>query len=283
MKQVAAIIPNYNYAHFLQRRIDSILQQSYPISELIILDDYSTDNSKEVIENLIKDTQKSHPDIKIKTLFNTKNSGNVFSQWEKGINAAESPFIWICEADDLSEPDFLVTAMKGFKDNKTAFSFTNSKIIDQNDKHPLKDNLRQRILNQMREGNLFRSSYIRDGKEEIKKSLAYYCTIPNVSALVFKKSDIVAKALGEAKNYRLSGDWIFYLILAASGKVAYNRKALNIHRVSTVSVTSKTPIEKRLEEMKKFMPARANLASLGAEQKEKMRSYEQKLSAKQNK
>ena len=283
MKQVAAIIPNYNYAHFLKKRIDSILQQSYPISELIILDDCSTDNSKDIIEELTKKLAKEHANLKIKTIFNTENSGNVFKQWEKGINAAESQYIWICEADDLSEPKFLETAMKGFEDSETVFSFTNSKIIDQDNKLPFKDNLRQRILNQIREGNLFRSSYIRDGREEIKESLAYYCTIPNVSAVVFKKSEIIIKALKEAKEYRLSGDWIFYLVLAASGKVAYNRKALNIHRVSTVSVTSTTPFEKRLEEMKKIHARAGELVSLDATQKEKMRSYEQKLSAKLNK
>lgn len=247
------------------------------------MDDCSTDNSKSIIKKLEKELTTKHPEISLKVVFNQKNSKNVFKQWEKGITLASHPFIWICEADDLSEPTFLETAMRGFTDKETVFSFTNSKIIDQNGKHPWKDNIRQRILNQIREGNILRSSYLLDGKEVIKQSLAYYDTIPNVSALVFKKTDIVTKALEEAKDYRLSGDWIFYLILAASGKVAYNRKALNIHRVSTVSVTSKTPIEKRLEEMKKIHARAGELVSLSTEQKEKMRNYEQKLSAKLNK
>ena len=61
-KKVSVIIPNYNYANFIIERIDSILMQTYPIYELIILDDCSTDNSVEVIEEKIKDIK----DIKVK-------------------------------------------------------------------------------------------------------------------------------------------------------------------------------------------------------------------------
>lgn len=278
--QVTAIIPNYNYAHFLKGRIESILNQSYKINELIILDDFSTDNSKDVINKLGKEIANKYPEIITKVSFNSKNSGNVFKQWQKGIKLAQSQYIWICEADDLSEPTFLETVMQGFKDPNTAFSFTNSKIIDQNNHYPLLDNLRQRVLNQLREGTFFCKSFVMDGKEYIKNSLAYYNTIPNVSAFVFKKSNLAFQALEEAKKYRLSGDWAFYLLLAASGKVAYSREPLNLHRVSKTSVTSNTSLTTRLEEMKKIHTLVADLIPLSDSQFKKMRHYEQKLSAK---
>ena len=53
-KKVSVIIPNYNYQDFIIERIDSILMQTYPVYELIILDDCSTDNSVNVIEEKIK-------------------------------------------------------------------------------------------------------------------------------------------------------------------------------------------------------------------------------------
>ena len=46
---VSVIIPNYNHSDYLDIRINSILNQTYTNYELIILDDCSTDNSKEVI------------------------------------------------------------------------------------------------------------------------------------------------------------------------------------------------------------------------------------------
>ena len=50
MPKISVIIPNYNHSLYLKDRIDSVLNQSFQDFELIILDDYSTDNSREVIE-----------------------------------------------------------------------------------------------------------------------------------------------------------------------------------------------------------------------------------------
>ena len=49
LKKVSAIVPNFNYARFLKDRIYSILNQTYPVYELIMLDDASTDNSVQII------------------------------------------------------------------------------------------------------------------------------------------------------------------------------------------------------------------------------------------
>ena len=47
---VSVVIPNYNYARYLTRRIESVLQQTFTDYELILLDDASTDGSVEVLE-----------------------------------------------------------------------------------------------------------------------------------------------------------------------------------------------------------------------------------------
>ena len=48
--QKRVIIPNYNHALYLQERLDSVFNQTYQDFEVIILDDCSTDNSREIIE-----------------------------------------------------------------------------------------------------------------------------------------------------------------------------------------------------------------------------------------
>ena len=55
--KVTAVIPNYNYARYLQERLDSILFQTYPVAEVIILVDCSKDNSIEVIQKLIEENK----------------------------------------------------------------------------------------------------------------------------------------------------------------------------------------------------------------------------------
>ena len=48
--KISIIVPNYNYAHFLDKRIESILKQTYTDYEIILLDDASTDDSVKVLE-----------------------------------------------------------------------------------------------------------------------------------------------------------------------------------------------------------------------------------------
>ena len=50
MPFISIIIPNYNHAPYLTERIESVLNQTYQNFEVIILDDCSTDNSREIIE-----------------------------------------------------------------------------------------------------------------------------------------------------------------------------------------------------------------------------------------
>ena len=120
IKKVSVIIPNYNYENFIVERIDSILNQSYPIYELIILDDKSTDNSV----NVIKEKINSIKNIKVRFVENEKNTGSPFSQWQKGISLVEGDYFWIAEADDSAHPLFLETTMKAFENKNVILSYT---------------------------------------------------------------------------------------------------------------------------------------------------------------
>ena len=88
---VSVIIPNYNHAKYLNQRIDSVLNQTYQNFEVIILDDCSPDNSKQVIE-----AYRGHP--KISTIvYNEQNSGTTFKQWDKGLQLAKGEWVWIAD------------------------------------------------------------------------------------------------------------------------------------------------------------------------------------------
>ncbi len=52
-KKISVIIPNYNYEKYLPARIESILNQTYPLYELIFLDDASTDHSVSTFKKLL--------------------------------------------------------------------------------------------------------------------------------------------------------------------------------------------------------------------------------------
>lgn len=91
---VSVIVPNYNHAQYLDIRLKSILAQTYTDFEIIILDDNSIDNSKEIIKRYEKDVHISH------IICNKTNSGSPFIQWNRGFQYAKGDLIWIAESDD---------------------------------------------------------------------------------------------------------------------------------------------------------------------------------------
>ena len=131
-KKVSVVIPNYNYSRFLEERIDSIMLQSYPIYELIILDDCSTDNSLETIDKVLDKYKNTN--VIIKKIYNKENGGSVFSQWQKGFENATGDYVWIAEADDSANLKFLETMMQTFNDDKVVLSYAESMRIDENNK-----------------------------------------------------------------------------------------------------------------------------------------------------
>ena len=233
LKKVSVVIPNYNYARFLEERIDSILAQTYPIYELIILDDASTDESAEVISRIVdqlKNTKRNLP--KIRTVINKQNSGNVFKQWDKAFEESEGDYLWIAEADDLSDKHFLNVAMRGFDKNKYAIiSCVESKTIDESSKKISKDTRDWSGLS-------YRNFHMK-GKEFIAKHLAIKNTIVNVSGLVFRKGHKTNfhKLLSTAREFDNTGDWYFYEKLLMEGDIVYNAESLNSFRLHSHSVT----------------------------------------------
>ena len=238
-EKISVIIPNYNYSAYLEQRVNSILNQTYPISELTILDDASTDDSQNIINDILNKTKNAYPDIKFRFLPNQKNTGKSIAQWQKGFKTAAGNFIWLAEADDSSDPNFLATVMEKFKrDKNVVLSFSNSVAINQQGETLLYD-FQNHSVDKEKTGH-WATDYLNDGQQEIKHYLSRRCTIPNVSAVVFKNDKTIPfqKYLEEAKQFAQVGDWYFYLKVLKHGKIAYSRPSLNFFRIHQGSITA---------------------------------------------
>lgn len=102
---VSIIIPNYNHAQYIEDAIHSVLRQTYRNVEIIVVDDGSRDNSREVIA-AFGDT--------VRAIFQ-QNQG-LSAARNTGLTASRGKFIGVLDADDMYEPDFvetLVTALQG--------------------------------------------------------------------------------------------------------------------------------------------------------------------------
>ena len=226
---VAAIVPNYNYADFIVERIDSILNQTYPVSELIILDDASTDNSVALIKRKIAEIKRDHSEIKVKFIINKENSGGcVFSQWQRGIKEINTDYFWIAEADDAADKHFLETAMSKFREYPSAVLFySDSYRIDQNGK------VTSRTCSDWADmwgDGRWKKDFFNNGVDEVINYLGETNPILNVSSVVWKNDKKLVKIFDEAKRFKVAGDWYIYTRVLEDGDIVYSAKPLNRYR-----------------------------------------------------
>lgn len=223
--KISVVVPNYNYSNYLYQRVYSILNQNYKIHELIILDDASKDNSLFYIKQI---EQKISEFVNVKVVVNDINSGNAFSQWQKGINLATGDYVWVAEADDYAKKNFLnevVSPLK--KNNNIVISYADTGFIDSNG-YITKNSLVDQI--DILKTNHWNASYVNKGISEINCYSYLNCTIPNVSGTIIKKGNY-DEIFESAKKFHQSGDWFTYLNILNLGDISFINKTLNYYRV----------------------------------------------------
>lgn len=220
MPTISIIIPNYNHAPYLKERIDSVLNQTYQDFEVIILDDKSTDNSKDVIEQY-----RNHPKIS-HIIYNKVNSGSTFKQWEKGIELATGEWIWIAESDDFCELYFLSELME------IATKYLSAGLIYCQSYFYHSDS--NRLVPQ---NNFHYNLKLYKGRDFLQSQLIPFNLLVNASMAIFKK-EFYPKVSDEYTHYKLAGDWIFWAEIGLLTDVAVSGKYLNYFRQHKIKVSS---------------------------------------------
>lgn len=272
LPKVSVVVPNYNYARYIGERLDSILQQTSPIYELIVLDDASTDNSVEVIDRILEDCS-----IPARLIVNDGNSGSVFKQWRRGVELARGDFVWIAEVDDLADPSFLDELLPTFRDGQVVLAYTQSRQMDSNGKI-----LCEHYLDYVADIDFDRwtRAYKATGSEEISKALFVKNTIPNVSGAIFRRESllrVLAEHQEEIFSYRNAGDWLVYLRLLEQGSVAFSPRSLNSHRRHQNSVTIGSFNLGQLQEIVRIQQDTIERHGLGKEAMDRADLYSQDL------
>ncbi|MDT0686863.1 glycosyltransferase family A protein [Autumnicola psychrophila] len=228
---VSIIVPNYNHSQFLKLRLRSVFNQTYQNFEVILLDDSSSDGSMDILLDY-----RSHPKVS-HCIFNEDNSGSTFKQWSKGIGLAKGEFVWIAESDDYCEVTFLEKLLKLHSaDSGIALSFCQSHRMNADGKvtgnwitHTSKY-----------EENIFRGNFKMNGSEFIEKYLIHKNVIPNVSAVLFKKEELIKiTPLVFNPFMKYNADWVYYVQLLCNSKVAFLAETLNFFRYHESSVIAK--------------------------------------------
>lgn len=127
---LSIIMPVYNAEAYLREALESILAQSFTDFELIIVEDGSTDNSRDVIN--------SFTDNRIRVLYNDGNQGIVYTR-NRGIAAARGRYIAPFDADDIAHPEKFAKQIRFLEENpEYGLLGTWAKLIGQNGK-PLRE------------------------------------------------------------------------------------------------------------------------------------------------
>lgn len=111
---ITVIVPVYNVEKYLEKCVDSILNQTYKNLEVVLVDDGSTDNSG----NLCEDIKKR--DGRIKVIH--KENGGLSDARNYGINAARGKYIGFIDSDDYIEPDMFESLMRNMIENDADIS-----------------------------------------------------------------------------------------------------------------------------------------------------------------
>lgn len=125
-KLVSVITPTYNSAKFIGRTIQSVLAQTYQNWEMIIVDDCSKDNTKEIVENYVR------KDSRIQYYLLDKNSGAAVAR-TTAMKLAQGSYMAFLDSDDIWMPEKLERQIRWMADNDYAFSCTSYEQIDEAD------------------------------------------------------------------------------------------------------------------------------------------------------
>ncbi len=226
--QLSIVVPSYNYDRFLEERMQSILDQTFQDYELLLLDDASSDGSVETLRRFAGQRAGT------RLVVNDANSGSPFRQWLKGMSLTSGGLIWIAEADDTSDRRFVERLLPRLDDRNVFLAYAKSVPIA-DDGRAMGDYAKQ-YLDRIAPRR-WSSSYVASDHREVDAALGVANSIPNASAVIFRRFEPEPDFVAGVSGLRLCGDWYSYLRIVRGGSIAYLSEPLNFHRRHDSTVT----------------------------------------------
>lgn len=234
MPTFTVIIPNYNHAPFLKARIDSVINQTYPDFELILLDDCSSDNSRDIIEEYRQHPKVSH------IVYNKRNSGHPCRQWQKGVQFAKGEWIWIAESDDVAGPLFLETLVGCIQQYPSAGIVYSNSYKEDTDADGFKTTAEETNFDfsttNWDHGHLIK------GETAINNYLCKKNIILNISSALIRKQWLDG-LVPEIKAMKYYADWYIYIRMASVADIGYCSQLLNTFRRHSGSLIHQSVIK----------------------------------------
>lgn len=224
---ISVVLTSYNYGHYIQEALESLIQQTYKNFEVIIIDDASTDHSLEVIRPYIK------KDPRFSLIVNEKNLG-CHASFTKGIQKIQGEFYFGFASDDKILPNFFERCIKAIKANPDIPLFCSrhvcfySKTLEERVMSPLQLEYQEMKLN--------RDSLL----NQIKVHRFF---IPGGTTLV--KKECLEKFGYFEEKYGSLGDWFTFHRIAFKYGCYFIPETLTLMRLHEKSLSGSEKIEKK--------------------------------------
>jgi glycosyltransferase involved in cell wall biosynthesis len=124
MGLVSVVIPSYNHARYVQRAIRSVIEQSYPELELIIIDDGSSDDSEALIREAIADTRGRRIEFQLQA-----NAG-AHNAIMRGLSLARGEILTVLNSDDYYETERIERMISAVPHAQDFIAFSKLRFID---------------------------------------------------------------------------------------------------------------------------------------------------------
>lgn len=231
--KVSVIVPNYNHAAFLERRLESIYAQSYQNFEVILLDDASSDGSAAILQGWCS----RHAD-RTRCVVNDVNSGGVFHQWNKGLSLADGELVWIAESDDYCDTNFLEELVRFFQNPAVRLAFSRSDFVDAKAQTTVWSS--EEYLADI-DSTLWKAPFLHSAHALVNHGWGVKNFIANVSSTLMRHPrDLALLQDPSWASLRLCGDWVFYLHMARGGLVGYTPLTTNFYRQHVGGTSAQT-------------------------------------------
>jgi glycosyltransferase involved in cell wall biosynthesis len=124
MPLVSVVLPSYNHEKFVSETIESVLGQNFDDLELIIVDDASTDASRQIIQKYAEE------DARVRVILHETNCG-IAKTMNDGIAAAQGKFLACTASDDVWMKDKLSEQLAVLESNEDLIVYAEAEVIDE--------------------------------------------------------------------------------------------------------------------------------------------------------
>lgn len=194
---VSIVIPNYNSERFLERTINSVLDQTYRNWELLVIDDCSTDNGIEIVKRV------SEENSNVKLFVMDQNTGGPAGPRNLGFSNVEGEYICLLDSDDVWHPKKLEYQLKLISEKNIVVSSTMRTVFSNDSEINFSDLHYSSEVKKISYEKLLKKNYI-------------------VTASVIFKADVVKGIeFNTSKNYVAVEDYDFFLEVLSRGNDLY--------------------------------------------------------------